>query len=251
MKQYSDQQASDNDDYQQNRSGVELTLVTTKVDVVGTQGTTRERAGGVLWGDAVETYLNSAIDSANTRRAYGRALRQAGVALGVEHVDDIAGADLAHYRSQVVSSGLAVASQQQTLAAVRSFLSWLNDLGGLRLSARHIAVALKTPKGGSAATYAVVNEKEIAAMFATAIEPRRAALLSVLVGAGLEGLRSGLSSDRRCCRRPSGRILTSRQAVEARQKQAGAGGTRGTSDHSEVPGEQRSIPGWSRCSLLG
>src|SRR5437016_5015675 len=82
------------------------------------------------WQAVVAAYLDAAVDSANTRRAYARHLRDAFTALGVvATVDGLTGADLAAYRARVTASDLSPASQAQALAALRSFLAWAGTLG--------------------------------------------------------------------------------------------------------------------------
>src|SRR5438445_13574809 len=74
------------------------------------------------WQAVVAAYLDAAVDSANTRRAYARHLRDAFAALSVATVDGLTGADLAAYRARVTGADLSPASQGQALAALRSFL---------------------------------------------------------------------------------------------------------------------------------
>src|SRR4030095_2679801 len=81
------------------------------------------------WAAVVEAYLDAAIDSRHTRRAYDRHLRNAFAVLGVAALSDLDGGDLPRYRAAVVSSALAPGSQAQTLAALRSFLGWSRTLG--------------------------------------------------------------------------------------------------------------------------
>jgi len=137
------------------------------------------------WGEAVAGYLDAAIDSPNTRRAYSRHLTRAGEALGVDSLHDITGADLASYRAAVTSSGLAASSQSQALSALRSFLTWSRSMGGHSLSAQLVSVALRAPRVSVAARFNVITEKEIAAMLAAASDPRERALAAVLLGSGL------------------------------------------------------------------
>ena len=59
------------------------------------------------WETVVEAYLDAAIDSAHTRRAYERHLRNAFGVFGVATVSELNGTDLARYRAAVVSSALA------------------------------------------------------------------------------------------------------------------------------------------------
>lgn len=137
------------------------------------------------WDEAVAGYLDAAIDSANTRRAYGRHLRRAGETLGVNSLHGLTGADLASYRAAVTSSGLAASSQAQALAALRSFLAWSGSMGGHSLPPQLVGVALRTPRVSVAARFNVITEKEIAAMLAAARDPRERALAGVLLGSGL------------------------------------------------------------------
>jgi site-specific recombinase XerD len=138
-----------------------------------------------IWCDVVATFLSAAIDSASTRRAYGRHLKQAGDLFGVNHVHELRGADLADYRAAVVATGLAPASQGQALSALRSFLAWTGGMGGHRLPAEVIARALRTPRASVRARFSVVNEREITALLKAAPGPRERAILAVLLGGGL------------------------------------------------------------------
>jgi site-specific recombinase XerD len=75
------------------------------------------------WATVVEAYLDAALDSAHTRRAYARHLRDAFAIFGVAILSELTGAELARYRAAVLSSALAPGSQAQALAALRSFLA--------------------------------------------------------------------------------------------------------------------------------
>jgi hypothetical protein len=81
------------------------------------------------WAGVVEAYLDAALDSSHTRRAYERHLRNAFADLGVVTVTELTGVDLARYRAAVVSSDRAPGSQAQALAALRSFLAWSRTIG--------------------------------------------------------------------------------------------------------------------------
>ncbi len=139
----------------------------------------------IAWETAATAYLNAALDSPNTRRAYERHLRDAGVVLGGIPLDSLSGTELASYRSSVLASHLAPSSQAQALAAVRSFLLWIGDMGAHHLSMRVIRVALKAPTVSTASRYPVVSDPEARAMFAAAETSRDRALLAVMLGAGL------------------------------------------------------------------
>lgn len=137
------------------------------------------------WDEAVAGYLDAAIDSPNTRRAYSRHLRRAGETLGVDSLRDLTGADLASYRAAVTSSGLAASSQSQALSSLRSFLTWSGSMGGHSLPAQMVSVALRAPRVSVAARFNVITEKEISAMLDAARDPRERALAGVLLGGGL------------------------------------------------------------------
>jgi len=137
------------------------------------------------WAAVVEAYLDAALDSLHTRRAYERQLHNAFTVLGVATVSEVSGADLARYRAAVVSSSLAPGSQAQALAALRSFLAWSRTLGAHRLSSDVVGTALKTPKVVVRRPYRTLGESDIATVLAMASTARDRALLAVLLGAGL------------------------------------------------------------------
>jgi site-specific recombinase XerD len=137
------------------------------------------------WETVVEAYLDAAIDSPHTRRAYERHLRDAFAVFGVATLHELAGTDLARYRAAVVSSDRAPGSQAQALAALRSCLTWSRTLGAHRLSGDVVRTALKTPKAVVRRPYRTLGESDIATVLATASTDRDRALLAVLLGAGL------------------------------------------------------------------
>ncbi|MGE3074468.1 MAG: tyrosine-type recombinase/integrase [Dehalococcoidia bacterium] len=139
----------------------------------------------IAWHDAVEAFLSSALDSDNTRRAYRRHLRDAQRGLGVAHLGEVNGSNLASYRSSILDSDLALSSQRQALAAVRSFLSWVRDLGGPVPTMAVVKTALRTPRGSSSARRSVISERETQALLESAKDSRERALLAVMLGAGL------------------------------------------------------------------
>jgi len=98
------------------------------------------------WHVVVETHLDAATDSAESRRAYRRALHRAFEHFAVQAVAELTGAMLATYRASITSSRLAPASQSQALAALRSFLSWSGAMGAHQLPAAVIRTALRTPR---------------------------------------------------------------------------------------------------------
>ena len=137
------------------------------------------------WAAVVEAYLDAAIDSPHTRRAYERHLGNAFAGFGCATVSELSGAALARYRAAVVSSDRAPGSQAQALAALRSFLAWSRTLGAHRLAGDVIRTALKTPRAVVRRPYRTLGESDIATVLATASMVRDRALLAVLLGAGL------------------------------------------------------------------
>jgi site-specific recombinase XerD len=125
------------------------------------------------------------VDSAHTRRAYRRWLKQAGQAIGVDAVSDLSGHQLADYRAYVTSSALAPASQSQAIAALRSFLTWSRPMGAHGLPSDVVSAALRTPKAHVQRPYSVLAEPEVAAIIEAAPTTRDRALLAVMLGAGL------------------------------------------------------------------
>ncbi|MGE0600119.1 MAG: tyrosine-type recombinase/integrase [Dehalococcoidia bacterium] len=156
-------------------SSTELAVSSFSVDV----------ANSVSWEEAAEAFLSSAIDSQHTRRAYRRHLRHAQVVLGVRDVSEVDGAKLATYRSSILESELALSSQRQALAAVRSFLTWVRDLGGPAPTTAVVKTALRTPRGSSSARKSVITEREARLLLAAAADSRERALIAILLGAGL------------------------------------------------------------------
>jgi len=145
----------------------------------------QELVAATPWVVVVEAYLAAAVDSPNTRRAYGRHLRDAFALIGRASLADLTGADLAAYRAQATTDGLSPSSQAQALAAVRSFLTWAGSMGAHRLPGEVIRTALRTPTGSVQRPYSALSEPEIGALLAAAPTVRDSALLAVLLGGGL------------------------------------------------------------------
>ncbi len=142
-------------------------------------------AAGLPWRAVLDAYLDAALDSAHTRRNYGRHIATALGIIGVPTLDALTGADLAAYRARVVASALAPGSQGQALAAVRAFLAWAGSMGAHLLPPEVVRLALRTPRATVLTPYAVVTDAEIGALFAAATTARDRAILAVLLGAGV------------------------------------------------------------------
>jgi site-specific recombinase XerD len=139
----------------------------------------------VTWVQATESYIATALDSPNTRRAYARHLRAAGAFLGVETMEDLSGEGLGEYRAHVLASGLAPSSIAQALTAVRAFLAWAGHLGLHPLSDKVACIVLRGPRGSVVTRYSILSEPEVVRLFQAAETSRDRAILGVLLGAGL------------------------------------------------------------------
>jgi hypothetical protein len=102
-------------------------------------------SGRVPWQRLADAWLAS-LDSTHTQRAYRRNVTAAFEWMGAETLDDVTGERLGEPRAAVVDSGLSPASQEQALAAMRSFLRWARGFGAHRLPADLVAQQLKTPR---------------------------------------------------------------------------------------------------------
>jgi len=137
------------------------------------------------WTRVVDTFLEAAIDSPNTRRAYRRHLYDALGWMGCATLAELHGASLTAYRFHLTSSALSPASQSQALAALRAFLRWAQSMGAHFLNGDVLRTALRTPKTSVARPYAVLSDREITAVINATTTPRDRALLTVLLGSGL------------------------------------------------------------------
>ncbi len=173
-------QGSDNADYQSLNIAQSIVISDAKSVVLEPP-----RDDSVDWETAVDAYIDSALDSTHTRRAYRRHLMAAKFAMGVETVGQVTGAELASYRAVVTNSNLALASQRQALAALRSFLTWVTDLGGPGPNRQTVKSALRTPKGSDGARYSVLREHEVEALLSACKSPRDLALGAIMLGSGL------------------------------------------------------------------
>jgi site-specific recombinase XerD len=148
-------------------------------------GLTRRLNSDMPWEKVLQVYLDAAIDSPGTRRAYERHVRDAMTALGASTMLDITGADLAAYRAAVLASDRAPSTQAQALAALRGFLNWARSMGASPLLAEPVAVALRGPRALLVQPLCILSDSELNALYVAAETPRDRAILAVLTGAGL------------------------------------------------------------------
>jgi len=136
------------------------------------------------WRRVLAVYLDT-LDSPHTRRAYERHIAAALEALAVATLAELTGELLAAWRAYVTGSELALGSQAQSLAALRSFLKWSRLFGAHTLSKDMIGELLKTPGGSVQRPYQVLSEPEAARLLHAAGSARDKALVALLLGAGL------------------------------------------------------------------
>jgi site-specific recombinase XerD len=137
------------------------------------------------WQAVLAAYLDAAIDSPHTRRAYTRHITAALEALDVPSLTDLTGAMLAAWRAHVTGSTLSPASQSQALAALRSFLRWAGTFGAHSIPPDVIREALRTPRATVTRPYHVLSDPEAARLLSAAENLRDRALVALLLGAGL------------------------------------------------------------------
>jgi site-specific recombinase XerD len=113
-------------------------------------------------------YVDAAVDSPHTRRAYARHVTDAMLAFGVSSLAELNGAMLASWRPHVAGSPVSPASHSQALAALRSFLGWAGTMGAHRIPAEVIRATLRTPRSSVTRPYHVLSEPEIGELLATA-----------------------------------------------------------------------------------
>jgi site-specific recombinase XerC len=136
------------------------------------------------WRRVLAVYLDG-LDSPHTRRAYERHVTLALEQLQVVTLAELTGEQLAAWRAHVTASQLALGSQAQALAALRSFLKWARMFGVHTLSKDMIGELLETPGGSVTQPYQVLSEPEAARLLHTAGTARDRALLALLLGAGV------------------------------------------------------------------
>jgi integrase/recombinase XerD len=151
----------------------------------------REPADGLAtlrldtWERAVAAFIDTR-KSAHTRRAYVRWLEAAGPIMGVGGVTDVTGEALAQYVAAVRDAYAdKPASQDQAIAAMRSFLRWAYGVGLHQMPRDRYGELLESSGAEVRRPYAVLTDPEIRALTAAAGSARDRALIAVMVGAGL------------------------------------------------------------------
>jgi len=129
-------------------------------------------------------FLQSKVDSENTRRAYARHLKEAFRTMGLASMAELGAAHLVRYRELLMGDGRGEASHAQALYAVRSFFDWCADVADLPVPARTVAKLLRVPKVEVVHPFVTASLTEVARLLDEA-SLRDQALVLVMAGAGL------------------------------------------------------------------
>ena len=133
----------------------------------------------------LEAFLQSAVDSIHTRRAYKRHIQNTFKMLAVEYVQEMTPNHLIYYRAVLLDDGRGSATHAQALSSLRSFLLWCSDLGGLPFPSRIVERLLRVPSAEVLTPYATLTRGEVDRLVAAADNPRDKALVLVMLGGGL------------------------------------------------------------------
>jgi len=141
----------------------------------------------VPWERVLDAYLNTALDSPESVRAYRRQCTKALRRIGVFSLTELTGELLAEYRAEVTGTpSLAPASQSQALDCLRAFLKWAGGFGAHRLDDRIITKCLRSPRVQVLDPHRLLNADETARLWVVAArKPKVYALFCLLFGAGL------------------------------------------------------------------
>jgi site-specific recombinase XerD len=133
----------------------------------------------------LEAFLATAVDSEHTRRAYRRHILEAFRVMGGLEVGTLRPEGLIHYREVLLADGRGAATHAQALSAVRSFLAWCSDMGGLRFPLRVAERLLRVPKVDVKRPYQTCTRGEADRLLDAAWSLRNRALVLVMLGSGL------------------------------------------------------------------
>ena len=133
----------------------------------------------------LEAFLSSAVDSLHTRRAYRRHITQAFRGMGTVQVAELQPAHLVRYREVLLSDGRGAATYAQALSALRSFLGWCSDMGGLTFPLRMAERLLRVPRAEVVRPYQTLTRGEVDRLVEAATSLRDKALILVMLGSGI------------------------------------------------------------------
>ena len=139
------------------------------------------------WQTILEAFLNAAVDTANTRRAYQRVCSEGCEWLGIGSLAELNGAKLSAYRAQVLARvDLGPASMSLALYGLRSFLRWAGVLGAHGLNWELVQTSLRPPRVTVRNPFRVFSDADLARLWEEGNKrPVTRALLCLGLGAGL------------------------------------------------------------------
>lgn len=133
----------------------------------------------------LEAFLASAVDSPHTRRAYRRHIRDAFRIMAAADIAELQPTHLANYREVLLGDGRGAATYAQALSALRSFLAWCSDMGGLRFPLRMAERLLRVPRADVVRPYLTLNRGEVDRLVEGSLRLRDKAMALVMLGGGL------------------------------------------------------------------
>ena len=141
-----------------------------------------------VWREVLTAYLQT-LDSARTRRVYGRTVEHAMSELGT--LDAISPSGLTAYRETLTrrldtgSDRLAPSSVALAFAALRGFLRFARLTGQLQISTETITFCLKSPGAKVIKPYQVLSDGETRRLLDALAPGRDRCLIALLLGTGL------------------------------------------------------------------
>lgn len=132
----------------------------------------------------LEAFLVNALDSPHSRRAYRRHVLDAFRIMETNQVAAVTPDGLVRYREILLTDGRGDATHAQAVSALRSFLNWCADMGGLAFPARTMERLLRVPSVDVNKPYVTASPAEIERVLDVA-SLRDKALVLVMAGGGL------------------------------------------------------------------
>ncbi len=133
----------------------------------------------------LEAFLSTAVDSEHTRRAYRRHILEAFRLMGLTSLAEMTAEHLVRYRKILMADGRGPATHAQALSALRSFLGWCFDMGGLAFPLRVAERLLRVPRADVVRPYQTCTRGEADRLIDAALSLRDRALVLVMLGSGI------------------------------------------------------------------
>lgn len=133
----------------------------------------------------LNAFLATAVDSEHTRRAYRRHILEAFRLMGLTNLADLSAEHLVRYREVLMGDGRGAATHAQALSALRSFLGWCFDMGGLAFPLRVAERLLRVPRADVVRPYQTCTRGEADRLIDAALSLRDRALVLVMLGSGI------------------------------------------------------------------